>query len=649
VTRAEPRSADDLSAAALAAARRLGEQLVERSRVDGDGISWLSPDPPPRPGDPVPWRPLEGLYDGTAGIALFLAELAGVTGEGRFRTATEAAVRWLLGRWEEPAVEPGGFYLGRASTCWTLARWAQIGGDEELLRRALELALGLAHRIAEPGSDDVLTGRSGLALLLARLHAATGEPALEAALRDYAGTMAGRAWAGPEGLAWGRSRLSAHPLCGLAHGAAGCGLALVAAAGRTAAPGAAWLARQAFLYEEARAAEAPEGRWPDLRRDDVFLDLEERSAGERAEPRALVAPRAMSGWCAGPAGIGLSRLAAYRLWGDATSRRQAERALALVRREMDAEPPRDLTLCHGLCGDGELFLEAAEVLADGRHRASAEEVARRLLDAEAAEPGSWWRAARRDALAGDPGLFLGAAGIGHFLLRLATHGAVPSIAQPAPSGGCPPAVPGGGSPSAADCRHAVLRATFPAIVERLERAFGDDLTVHLAAHGERDLDGDWTERFISWAASRLPPEDASLLALAARRRRIDLAVDNDALLAYRALRRRRRGQALAALADAQLLALDLRMPPHLELWCGGDGDGCRLLEPDPSGVREVPLSQLAQAVLAAYGEGRSGERVTEILLAGWELSPADEAELRRRIAAQVRAAVARGLLEERPG
>jgi len=640
---------EGVAAAAFDGAVRIGEELLRRAVDEDGGITWRCPDAPMRVGDPVEWRPQEALYDGTAGIALFLAELAAATGEVRLRAAVDGAVRWLLRRCDRTDAPAPGFYTGRIGTCWVLARWAAITGDAALRTRALELARPVADGLVTPGSHDLLAGTAGSALGLVGLCRSAGTPPPAAALAAYLVALAGSASAGPAGLCWDRSELAAHGLCGIAHGAAGVGLAALDAGRAIGAAAGAWLARQAFLYEEARDAEAGLGMWPDLRRDDVFLDLDRHLATAGAEPPALTAPRSMVGWCNGAVGIGLVRLYAFRRSGAERDRRQAERALAIVSRHLRSPSSSllDLTLCHGLCGFGELFLAAAEVLGDPAHRAAADGVAEDLLRREETVPGSWFRAAAREPLAGDPSLFLGAAGIGHFLLRVVGRGEVPSVALPtwgaAADGGPPPGA--AAEPTVATCRREVLRATFPRLVSRLEEEDGEAFVARLAASGGDDLEAGWERGFLSWAASRPLPDGARTVALAARVRELDLAVDNDALLAFRGLRRRRRAAGLAALGDRRLLALRLRVAPRLAVW-DGDGTEPRILEPRPDGVRVLPLPPLCREVLRGYGVTGTGSEVAAAIAEEHEIAAPQRAELARRVAEQVRALLRRGLLEE---
>jgi type 2 lantibiotic biosynthesis protein LanM len=66
------------SAEALAATVRCGERLLARAVPAGPGIGWVLP---------VAGRPLAGLSHGAAGIAWALLQLAGATGDERFRRA----------------------------------------------------------------------------------------------------------------------------------------------------------------------------------------------------------------------------------------------------------------------------------------------------------------------------------------------------------------------------------------------------------------------------------------------------------------------------------------------------------------------------------------------------------------------------------
>jgi type 2 lantibiotic biosynthesis protein LanM len=71
----------------LAAAIQCGDRLLARAQAAGPGIGWITP---AAAGN----RPLAGFSHGAAGIAWALLELAGLTGEERFRAAALAAIAY---------------------------------------------------------------------------------------------------------------------------------------------------------------------------------------------------------------------------------------------------------------------------------------------------------------------------------------------------------------------------------------------------------------------------------------------------------------------------------------------------------------------------------------------------------------------------
>ena len=83
------------------------------------------------------------------------------------------------------------------------------------------------------------------------------------------------------------------------------------------------------------------------------------------------------------------------------------------------------SLCHGIAGNAELFLEAADVLGDAQWLGVAEAIGVRGIE--------YYHHARRRWPCGvqgggeTPGLLLGLAGIGWFFLRLHDRKNVPSV------------------------------------------------------------------------------------------------------------------------------------------------------------------------------------------------------------------------------
>ena len=83
------------------------------------------------------------------------------------------------------------------------------------------------------------------------------------------------------------------------------------------------------------------------------------------------------------------------------------------------------SLCHGLGGNAELFIAAADTLGDGRYRDVAEAVGDRGIQAVHLNRNPWPCGVVDGGET--PNLMLGTAGIGYFYLRLYDSAAVPSV------------------------------------------------------------------------------------------------------------------------------------------------------------------------------------------------------------------------------
>jgi lantibiotic modifying enzyme len=362
-------SSEFVDAAAAIARRIVGDAIWHGDRCNWVGV-WMDPKEAWR----AEYRALEpNLYDGTAGIGLFLAQFAAYTGDPDARRTASGALRQSLAR--APDHRTPGFHAGCLGIAWGTVRAAELLDDDELHAAAQSVPPPVPD-----GCADLVLGAAGS--VLARLAlgdddgAATGGEQL---LASATITESGWSWADPK-----------HPrrrhLTGLSHGTAGIAWALVelyAATGddrfRTAAEGA-------FAYERA----APPGG---------------RGHRDARVPAPLIA-----GWCHGRAGVALARLRASDVLGREPYVDEARAALETTQCQL-ASTVRydiaDLTLCHGAAGSADALLTAG--LDD-----AATNLGRIALDRYGGT-GRW----PCTPLGGStPALFRGIAGIGWFFLRL---------------------------------------------------------------------------------------------------------------------------------------------------------------------------------------------------------------------------------------
>ncbi|MFF8606810.1 type 2 lanthipeptide synthetase LanM family protein [Streptomyces sp. NPDC015346] len=382
----------------LSAARSVGDQLVSLAYRAGPRSNWIGLELL----DDRYWRigPMPAdLAGGYTGPALFLAQLAALTGAGHYAEAARTALAPVPALLDALRARPAdlgavgsGSFSGLGGIAYALTETARLLDDPEVgswASATLRLAGEAARTEREHGVGAGVAG--GLVALLAAHRAGGGEEGRETwrTARACADRLAAA-----EPTAGGR---------GFTTGAAGVGWALLrfAEAEATAVEGS----------EAGEAGEAGEGG----------------EAGERYRAAGLSALRAAvdggpeggardSAWCRGRAGIALAVLDAPGALDDpylaAWSRRTAEE----VGR---GRPAPDDSLCHGEAGVCELLGHSAlpEARPHWIRRAGA-------LLASVEESG-----ARSGAPGGvaHPGLLTGLAGIGHGLLRAGFPERVPSL------------------------------------------------------------------------------------------------------------------------------------------------------------------------------------------------------------------------------
>ncbi|WP_433385423.1 type 2 lanthipeptide synthetase LanM [Micromonospora sp. KLBMP9576] len=368
----------------LAAACALADDIQDRGVTDGRRTNWLGLELV----DDRQWLVLPmgaGLAHGHLGVALFLGQLAAVTGTARHAELARRAVAGVPGLFRlldarpdlVAAVGPGGL-SGLGGIAYALARLSTLLADAELAGQA-RAAVALAA--AASADSPALTWADGGAGCLAAMTA------VDAELGDAPAASLARGWA--DRLVDAVERDGLPTRVGFADGLAGIGWAL----DRHARTGGA---------RYARAARRALGDVPD-----------------RAE-----AGQAGYGWCHGAAGLAL----ADHVRGADTPPDEAARLLT------DRALLDDLSLCHGELGVAEV---AGLLDGDG---CVARRHAGRVLDAverygaSCGTPGG----------VPTPGLLSGLAGIGYGLLRLSGAGPVPSVLllEPTPR----PCPPGGGRP-----------------------------------------------------------------------------------------------------------------------------------------------------------------------------------------------------------
>jgi serine/threonine protein kinase len=374
------------------------EALCIRAKQRGDGVAWGSM--------PEGVRSMKevfeaSIYLGASGIGLFLAAVAQATGRLEFADTARAAARWLSGsEWGHGSTECG-LHSGEAGIGLFYIRLASFLNEPGYLNMAVLRARRLCGVV--PKTVDLVGGMAGLLIFLAELEASKEDASSQqwaVELGDLLMSKAIRVDGGPESWYWDVPSPipgeHAESYLGLLHGSAGIGLALLTL-GIT-------LHQQRFVEAAIYAAE--------------HLIKKAEHMGETDEPQ-VVWPRTesekgsdFSAHCHGSGGIGQFLI---RLWCYSKDERHKNLAIGAAN-AVAKRNPRHSSQCHGLTGDGALFLDVYQATGDPRFlqmaKVVAQELARFRIDQK---PGMWMRTERGDSTLD---YMTGSAGVGAFFLRL---------------------------------------------------------------------------------------------------------------------------------------------------------------------------------------------------------------------------------------
>ncbi|MEQ8463878.1 type 2 lanthipeptide synthetase LanM family protein [Coleofasciculus sp. E1-EBD-02] len=357
----------------------------------------------------------DNLYDGSCGIALFLAALDHVMGNTQFRDLALGALRSLRRVLQTSDAEfiqrfvrriGIGGTMGLGSIIYSLVRMSHFLQNAVLLEDAQRAAnLITPELIAADRKFDVMAGAAGAILGLLTLYTETGELAvLDKAVTCGQHLLAHRISVDNSPRAW--RTLEEKPLTGFSHGAAGIAYALLRLYAVTHDRAYLEAAEEGITYERSVFSPAA-ANWPDFR----------DSGGQNGQFGFVV------NWCHGAPGIGLARLGGLSILETDEIRQDVEVALQTTQKYglqgLDH-------LCCGNFGRIEALLVAGQKLSRPDLLKTAQKRATWAV-AQADKIGEYQLFNNLSNPVFSPSFFQGTAGIGYELLRLAYPEALPSV------------------------------------------------------------------------------------------------------------------------------------------------------------------------------------------------------------------------------
>ena len=340
------------------------------------------------------------LYNGTAGLSLFLSAHAAVTGQSESGDLARAGVARLRRQIKSrnAARTARSLGLGGATGIGSIV-YALTVMSQNLRDPGLR---GDAHRASELMTDeliaadkrlDVIGGSAGAILCLLRLYRdEQSEAVLRRAIKCGEHLLAQSRLGETGRRSWVGQGLGSRALNGMSHGAAGFAYALAALSAAAGREDFAAAAQECVDFENSSFS-PQRGNWPDLRVE-----------GGEAWPCQ---------WCHGAPGIGLGRVGMARLPGTSGGVFKTD-VQGAVDGTQAAWPPSLDTLCCGTLGSVEFLCEAGDLLG----RDDLRELAKRELASVlqyAADKGDYhWNSGERRF---NLGFFRGLAGVGYTALR----------------------------------------------------------------------------------------------------------------------------------------------------------------------------------------------------------------------------------------
>jgi lantibiotic modifying enzyme len=405
----------------LETADRIGRRLCRDAVWSGDRCNWLgwAMDMVGSGWSAVYKAQTPYLYDGTAGIGLFLARLYEFTRDPLEKLAAIGALNRAIKAFPEvpDGLQPS-VYSGGAGIAYAALEIGEALEDERMIAwGTTALRQACSHPPAERWLD-ILGGSAGAIQVLLHVARRFDSPEFVELALMHAGMLLKAAVKSDAGWSWDTlpGQGEKH-LLGYGHGAGGIGCALLDVWAETRDPEYREAAVQAFRFE--RSHFNPEQHnWPDLR----------SMAAYGVPPTQQVFATA---WCHGAPGIGLSRLRALELLSDGPVPHELivdlHEALRTTATACSQAFPAigSLCLCHGLGGNAELLIAEADGSGRGDLRHIAENAGRDAMEQVQSSELPW--PCGVSGAGETPNLMLGLAGIGHFYLRLYDSWRVPSI------------------------------------------------------------------------------------------------------------------------------------------------------------------------------------------------------------------------------
>lgn len=392
--------------------QRINKELLSAVIRDDTGLYWTGPyyESTGR----LSFKTTMDIFNGSSGIALYFIALFEYSGRKEDLQIAEDIMRKTLKSEELLKPRSFGFYTGLTGVIYTCIRLYELNKQKKYLDTALDLSLSNRKNIIEhTAKADLLSGYSGSLFVFTLLYHYLKSAVILAMIQQMVNRLVQEARISETGLKWdyNRSKSAFDSLAGFSHGASGIAYSLMQVGNYFKNEGLIYLAEQALQYEMQYFHQESDN-WLDLRLGSYRLGLADAYKWDLNV--FLPEMKNVNSWAHGAAGIGLSRLYAWKISKNPVYFAQCKTAMNRCLSDLKKMDRTDFSLCSGYSGMIPFLLKFQELSRKDLGEAlwSIAERANHQYNAE----GSYNTYVSAGSF--DFGLLSGKAGIGYMLLQL---------------------------------------------------------------------------------------------------------------------------------------------------------------------------------------------------------------------------------------
>lgn len=342
------------------------------------------------------------FYEGSVGVGFFLAAAFRQFQKPVYKQTAIGALKKSVGQIHNIRDERIGFYEGKIGIAYAAIQAGEWLMEEELIAKGKEIIENIIENKNLSWRLDMQEGCTGAIPTLISLNKKYSFLGIDGFLNSLGEYILEKAKKTKKGWSWKTVDGNFEDLTGYAHGTAGIAHALIELFAFSKNEKYFEAAEEAIRYENHFFSEKYMN-WKDNR-----ITTPKRTSSTHF---------ALSAWCVGSVGIGFSRIRTFQLTENKKYLIDIERALKRCEASMP-EFSKSFSLCHGFFGEMSFLLTASQILNEPSYEKLVTDKTNSILenyqDFKKPLPDG------REFSLENPSFMLGWAGIGYFLLRLAT-------------------------------------------------------------------------------------------------------------------------------------------------------------------------------------------------------------------------------------